>query len=113
MSEIDVSQIKVSGPGLTGSKTGEKCILRLSGAPTNEIADGLSYSVDGPSKPDAMCSCEKDDEGNTFVECSFVALQAGEYKFTIRYRGRHIPGSPFKIKITGDTIPAAKLISKV
>jgi hypothetical protein len=110
MAEIDVSQIKVSGPGLSGAKTGQKCIISLSGAAAHVIADGLSYSVDGLTKPDVMCNCETEDGS---VECSFVALVPGDYKMTIRYRGRHITGGPFKINITGDTISAAALISKV
>jgi len=110
MAKVDLSQIKVSGPGLNGGKTGEKLIVYLSGAPTHEIADRLSFSVDGPRKFDVVCDYEKEDGT---IESSFVALEPGDYKIKILYRGKEIPGTAFKVKIVGEAISAVKLISKV
>jgi len=108
--ELDLTEIKVSGPGLSVGKTGQKCIFYLSGDPISEYADRITFSVDGPTKPDVMCECEREDGS---FECFFVALEPGEYKLTIRYRKQTVYESPSKIKITGNSISAAQLISKV
>jgi hypothetical protein len=108
--ELDLSQIKISGPGLSVGKTGHKCIFYLSGDPISEFADRITFSVDGPTKPDVMCECEREDGS---FECFFVALEPGEYKLNIRYRKQTIYESPSKIEVTGDRISAAELISKV
>lgn len=110
MAEVDVSQIKASGPGLNGGKTGKKNIIHITGAPKSVLEDGLSYSTDGPTKPDILSNSDTEDGS---VELSYVALVPGDYKITIRYKGRQITGSPFKATITGDVISAEKLISKV
>ncbi len=110
ITESVLSQIKISGPGLSVGKTGKKCVFYLSGAPTSVLANGITFSVDGPTKPEVMYECEAKDGS---FECYFVALEPGEYKLTIRYRKQVIYESPFKIKITGDSISAAELISKV
>jgi filamin len=108
--ESDLSQIKISGPGLSVGKTGQKCIFYLSSAPTSVLADGITFSVDGPTQPEVMCECEAKDGSFEFY---FVALEPGEYELTIRYRKQVIYESPFKIKITGDSLSAAELVSKV
>jgi hypothetical protein len=110
IAESDLSQIKFSGPGLSFGKTGQKCIFYLSGAPTSVLANGITFSVDGPTKPEVMVECEAKDGS---FECYFVALEPGEYELTIRYRKEIIYESPFKIQITGDSLSAAKLVSKV
>jgi len=111
IAELDLSQIKITGPVLNVGKTGQKCIFYLSGAPTSVLADGITFSVDGPTKPNVnKCEYEAEDES---LECYFVALEPGEYELTIRYRKQVICESPSKIKITGDSISAAELISKV
>ncbi len=110
IAESDLSQIKFSGPGLSVGKTGQKCTFYLSGDPISEYADRITFSVDGPTKPEVMCECEAKDGS---FECYFVALEPGEYELTIRYRKQVIYESPFKIKITGDSLSAAELVSKV
>jgi hypothetical protein len=61
ITESVLSQIKISGPGLSVGKTGKKCIFYLSGAPTSVLANGMTFSVDGPTKPEVMCECKAKD----------------------------------------------------
>jgi filamin len=110
IAELDLTQVKISGPGLISGKTGEKCTFYLSGDPISEFADRITFAVDGPTKPDVMCECEREDGS---FECFFVALQPGEYTLNVKYRKQTIYESPSKIKITGDSISAAHLISEV
>ena len=99
MAEIDVTQIKVFGPGLSEGQTGKKCLIYVSGASINDLADGLSYGVSGPGvKPDVITEYQRlNDDGN--VEAYYVPLVSGEYKITARYKGRQVNGSPFTAKV--------------
>lgn len=105
--DIELKSISASGEGLSSGKTGEKCLFTISGVPAGQT-DALTYSCDGPSKPDIRGG-EKDGK----FEAHFVPLVAGDYKITIRFKGRQIPGSPFKCKVTGETVNIESLLSKV
>lgn len=112
MTEIDASQIKVSGPGLTEGTTGKRAVLLFTGASIEELAKGLTHSVDGPQKSELIFDFEKENtEGQ--VEAYYVPLLPGDYKITIRFNARQIPGSPFRAKINGPPVSAEKFISKV
>lgn len=112
MAEVQSSQIKVSGPGLTEGTTGNRCMIYLSGAPIAELEKGLTHSVDGPKKFELMFDFEKENADNQ-LEAYYVPLMPGDYKIVIRFNGRQIPGSPFRPKITGNPISAEKIVSKV
>jgi hypothetical protein len=112
MSEVDASQIKVSGPGLTEGSPGKRCVIYFAGASIADLEKGLTTSVDGPQKSEIIFDFEKENlEGN--VEGYYVPILPGDYKITIRYNARQVPGSPFRPKITGPPVSAEKLISKV
>ena len=113
MAEVEATQIKAFGPGLTGGTTGKKCPIYLSGASINDLEEGLSFAVSGAGvKPDVIADFQKlNDEGN--VEAFFVPLKPGEYKITIRFKGRQVDGSPFTAKVGGEPVNAEAMLSKV
>ncbi|XP_054152525.1 filamin-C-like [Oppia nitens] len=109
-----MAEINVFGPGLSGGETGKKCMIYASGASCADLDDGLTVAVSGPggSKVDVMTDFSKpNDDGN--VEAYYFPLVSGDYKITVRFRGRQLKGSPFTVKITGDVIDAEKLLSRV
>ncbi|XP_015274500.1 PREDICTED: filamin-C [Gekko japonicus] len=63
-----------------------------------EISRGLSLAVEGPSKAEITCKDNKD--GTCTV--SYLPTAPGDYNIIVRFDDKHIPGSPFTAKITGD-----------
>uniref|UniRef100_A0A8C5JGL2 Filamin C n=1 Tax=Junco hyemalis TaxID=40217 RepID=A0A8C5JGL2_JUNHY len=59
---------------------------------------GLSLAVEGPSKAEITCQDNKD--GTCTV--SYLPTAPGDYSIIVRFDDKHIPGSPFTAKITGD-----------
>lgn len=62
------------------------------------LAGGLSLAVEGPSKADISCHDNKDGT----VSVSYLPLAPGEYKVSVKYADKHIRGSPYTAKITGN-----------
>lgn len=60
---------------------------------------GLSLAVEGPSKAEITCQDNKD--GTCTV--SYLPTAPGDYSIIVRFDDKHIPGSPFTAKITGET----------
>ncbi|CAG2107508.1 unnamed protein product, partial [Medioppia subpectinata] len=114
MAEVDVTQIKVFGPGLKSGETGKKCLIHVSGAPISVLDEGLSYSVSGPGgvKPDVITDyAALNDDGN--CEAYYFPLTAGDYKITVRFNGRQVAGSPFTAAVAGSVVNVEKLLSKI
>ncbi|XP_068163366.1 filamin-C-like isoform X6 [Antennarius striatus] len=59
---------------------------------------GLSLAVEGPSK--AEISCQDNKDGTCTV--SYLPTAAGDYNIIVKFDDKHIPGSPFTARITGD-----------
>ncbi|OCT57973.1 hypothetical protein XELAEV_18002841mg [Xenopus laevis] len=59
---------------------------------------GLSLAIEGPSKADISCTDNQD--GTCTV--SYLPVLPGDYNILVKYNNKHIPGSPFVAKITGD-----------
>ncbi|GCB81686.1 hypothetical protein scyTo_0023019, partial [Scyliorhinus torazame] len=59
---------------------------------------GLALAIEGPSKADISCTDNKD--GTCTV--SYLPVLPGDYSILVKYNDKHIPGSPFISKITGD-----------
>lgn len=59
---------------------------------------GLSLAVEGPSKAEITCKDNKD--GTCTV--SYLPTAPGDYSIIVRFDDKHIPGSPFTAKITGE-----------
>ena len=63
----------------------------------NAGSGALAVTVDGPSK--VQLNCREVEEGYEFT---YTPTAPGDYLITIKYAGNtHIPGSPFKARITG------------
>lgn len=84
------------GPGLTHGVCGEACNFTIS--TKNAGSGGLSLAVEGPSKADIGCNDNKDGT----VSVSYLPLAPGEYKVSVKYADKHIAGSPFAAKVTGE-----------
>ena len=74
---------------------GEQCKFIVN---TQSAGSGaLAVTVDGPSK--VQLNCREVEEGYEFT---YAPSAPGDYLITIKYAGNsHVPGSPFKAKITG------------
>lgn len=57
--------------------------------------------MEGPSKAEITCQDNKD--GTCTV--SYLPTAPGDYNIIVRFDDKHIPGSPFTAKITGETGP--------
>jgi len=84
------------GSGLTHGVCGESCNFTIS--TKNAGSGGLSLAVEGPSKADISCHDNKDGT----VSVSYLPLAPGEYKVSVKYADKHIRGSPYTAKITGE-----------
>lgn len=62
------------------------------------FSGGLSVAVEGPSRADITCQDNKD--GTCSV--TYLPVLPGEYKVIIKFADKHINGSPFTAKITGE-----------
>lgn len=94
-SGCDPTRVKAYGPGLQGGLKNQKAKFSVS---TREAGiGGLSFAIEGPSE--AKMSCVDNRDGSCDVE--FLPTEPGEYDISIRFADKHIPGSPFKVKIDG------------
>jgi filamin len=84
------------GPGLTHGVCGEACNFTISTKKAG--SGGLSLAVEGPSKAEISCNDNKDGT----VSVSYLPLAPGEYKVAVKYANKHINGSPYTAKITGE-----------
>lgn len=64
------------------------------------LSGGLSLAVEGPSKAEITCKDNKD--GTCTV--SYLPTAPGDYNIIVKFDNKHIPGSPFTAKITGEEI---------
>lgn len=64
------------------------------------LLGGLSLAIEGPSKADIGCVDNQD--GTCTV--SYLPVLPGDYSILVKYNDKHIPGSPFSARITGNII---------
>ncbi|XP_065165587.1 filamin-A isoform X3 [Atheta coriaria] len=93
---ISSGYVTAYGPGLTHGVTGEPTNFTISTKGAG--AGGLSMAVEGPSKAEISCHDNKDGT----VSVSYLPTAPGEYKISVRFGEKHIKGSPFNAKITGE-----------
>lgn len=55
-------------------------------------------AVEGPSKAEISCHDNKDGT----ISVSYLPTAPGEYKIAVKFGEKHIKGSPFNAKITGN-----------
>lgn len=84
------------GPGLTHGISGEPANFTISTKGAGP--GGLSMAVEGPSKAEISCHDNKDGT----VSVSYLPTAPGEYKVSVRFADKHIRGSPYVAKVTGE-----------
>ncbi|XP_063707051.1 filamin-A isoform X3 [Culicoides brevitarsis] len=94
--QISSGHVTAYGPGLVSGVSGEPAqfVISTKGAG----AGGLSMAVEGPSKTDIKYTDNKDGT----VSVNYLPTAPGEYKVSVRFGDKHIKGSPFFAKITGE-----------
>ncbi|XP_069485638.1 filamin-C isoform X4 [Ambystoma mexicanum] len=96
-SEIgDASKVKVSGKGLVEGRTFELSEFIVD--TRNAGYGGLGLSIEGPSKVDI--NCEDVEDGTCRV--TYCPTEPGNYIINIKFAEKHVPGSPFTVKVTGE-----------
>ncbi|XP_035257864.1 filamin-C-like isoform X1 [Anguilla anguilla] len=96
-SEIgDASRVKVSGKGLVEGHTFE--VAEFIVDTRNAGYGGLGLSIEGPSKVDINCG---DVEDGT-CKVTYCPTEPGTYVINIKFAEKHVPGSPFTVKVTGE-----------
>ncbi|XP_015599800.1 filamin-A isoform X2 [Cephus cinctus] len=84
------------GPGLSYGVCGEPGNFTVSTKAAG--AGGLSLAIEGPSKAEISCHDNKDGT----VSVSYLPTAPGEYKISVKFGDKHIKGSPYVAKITGE-----------
>ncbi|NWR56073.1 FLNC protein, partial [Bucorvus abyssinicus] len=93
---INTRHVSAYGPGLSHGMVNKPCTFTIVTKDAGE--GGLSLAVEGPSKAEITCQDNKD--GTCTV--SYLPTAPGDYNIIVRFDDKHIPGSPFTAKITGD-----------
>ncbi|KAI5640019.1 hypothetical protein NE865_07590 [Phthorimaea operculella] len=93
---IPSGYVTAYGPGLLNGVSGEPSQFTISTKGAG--AGGLSMAVEGPSKAEITCHDNKDGT----VSVSYLPTAPGEYKVSVRFGDKHIKGSPFIAKVTGE-----------
>ncbi|XP_041983956.1 filamin-A isoform X2 [Aricia agestis] len=93
---ISSGYVTAYGPGLLNGVSGEPSQFTISTKGAG--AGGLSMAVEGPSKAEITCHDNKDGT----VSVSYLPTAPGEYKISVRFGDKHIKGSPFLAKVTGE-----------
>uniref|UniRef100_A0AAQ4S922 Calponin-homology (CH) domain-containing protein n=1 Tax=Gasterosteus aculeatus aculeatus TaxID=481459 RepID=A0AAQ4S922_GASAC len=96
-SEIgEASRVKAFGKGLVEAHTLEMAEFFVD--TRNAGYGGLALSIEGPSKVDI--NCEDVEDGTCRV--TYCPTEPGSYIVNIKFAEKHIPGSPFTVKVTGE-----------
>uniref|UniRef100_A0A671M2C9 Filamin-C-like n=1 Tax=Sinocyclocheilus anshuiensis TaxID=1608454 RepID=A0A671M2C9_9TELE len=93
---MNSGMVTAYGPGLCHGTVNKPATFTV--VTKNAGQGGLSLAVEGPSK--AEISCKDNKDGTCTV--SYLPTSPGDYNIIVKFDNRHIPGSPFTAKITGD-----------
>uniref|UniRef100_A0AAY4EV68 Calponin-homology (CH) domain-containing protein n=1 Tax=Denticeps clupeoides TaxID=299321 RepID=A0AAY4EV68_9TELE len=93
---INSGHVTAYGPGLSHGMVNKPAVFTIVTKDAGE--GGLSLAVEGPSK--AEISCKDNKDGTCIV--SYMPMAPGDYNIIVRFDDKHIPGSPFTARITGD-----------
>jgi len=89
-------KITAHGAGLVHGITGEQSVFTISSK--NVGAGSLSLAVEGPCKAEISCHDNKDGT----VTASYLPTSPGDYKVAVKFADKHIRGSPYTAKVTGE-----------
>uniref|UniRef100_A0ACB8EN50 Uncharacterized protein n=1 Tax=Sphaerodactylus townsendi TaxID=933632 RepID=A0ACB8EN50_9SAUR len=93
---VNSGHVTAYGPGLIHGVVNKPAVFTVNTKDAGE--GGLSLAIEGPSK--AEISCTDNQDGTCTV--SYLPVLPGDYNILVKYNDKHIPGSPFTSKITGD-----------
>ncbi|XP_043936269.1 filamin-A isoform X2 [Protopterus annectens] len=93
---VNSGNVTAYGPGLIHGTVNKPAVFTVDTKDAGE--GGLSLAIEGPSK--AEISCTDNQDGTCTV--SYLPVLPGDYNILVKYNNKHIPGSPFTAKITGD-----------
>uniref|UniRef100_A0A672NI17 Filamin A n=1 Tax=Sinocyclocheilus grahami TaxID=75366 RepID=A0A672NI17_SINGR len=93
---VNSGHVTAYGPGLIHGMVNKPAVFAVNTKDAGE--GGLSLAIEGPSKADISCTDNQD--GTCTV--SYLPVLPGDYNIIVKYNDKHIPGSPFMAKITGD-----------
>ncbi|XP_014853704.1 PREDICTED: filamin-A-like isoform X1 [Poecilia mexicana] len=93
---MNSGNVSAYGPGLIHGTVNKPAIFTVDTKDAGE--GGLSLAIEGPSKADI--SCMDNQDGTCTV--SYLPVLPGDYSILVKYNDKHIPGSPFSARITGD-----------
>lgn len=93
---VNSGHVTAYGPGLTHGTVNKAAQFTVNTKDAGE--GGLSLAVEGPSK--AEISCTDHQDGTCTV--SYLPVLPGDYSIVVKYNDKHIAGSPFTARITGD-----------
>ncbi|KAG7221104.1 hypothetical protein INR49_017545 [Caranx melampygus] len=93
---VNSGVVTAYGPGLSYGMVNKTATFTV--VTKNAGEGGLSLAVEGPSKAEITCKDNKD--GTCTV--SYLPTAPGDYNIIVKFDNKHIPGSPFTAKITGD-----------
>ncbi|XP_029017551.1 filamin-C-like isoform X2 [Betta splendens] len=93
---INSGHVTAYGPGLSHGTVNSPATFTIVTKDAGE--GGLSLAVEGPSK--AEISCKDNKDGTCTV--SYLPTAPGDYNIIVKFDDKHIPGSPFSARITGD-----------
>ncbi|XP_077470388.1 filamin-A isoform X1 [Stigmatopora argus] len=93
---MNSGNVSAYGPGLIHGTVNQPALFTVNTKDAGE--GGLSLAIEGPSKADI--SCLDNQDGTCSV--SYLPVLPGDYSILVKYNDKHIPGSPFSAKITGD-----------
>ncbi|KAE8293044.1 Filamin-A [Larimichthys crocea] len=93
---MNSGNVSAYGPGLIHGTVNKPAVFTVNTKDAGE--GGLSLAIEGPSKADIGCVDNQD--GTCTV--SYLPVLPGDYSILVKYNDKHIPGSPFSARITGD-----------
>jgi len=93
---LSSGQVTAWGTGLVHGITGEQSVFTISSK--NIGAGSLSLAVEGPSKAEISCHDNKDGT----VTASYLPTSPGDYKVSVKFADKHIRGSPYTARVTGE-----------
>ncbi|XP_077185790.1 filamin-A isoform X2 [Paroedura picta] len=93
---VNSGHVTAYGPGLIHGVVNKPAVFTVNTKDAGE--GGLSLAIEGPSK--AEIGCTDNQDGTCTV--SYLPVLPGDYNILVKYNDKHIPGSPFTAKITGD-----------
>ncbi|XP_069564556.1 filamin-A isoform X4 [Brachyistius frenatus] len=93
---MNSGNVSAYGPGLIHGTVNKPAVFTVNTKDAGE--GGLSLAIEGPSKADI--SCVDNQDGTCTV--SYLPVLPGDYSILVKYNDKHIPGSPYSARITGD-----------